>query len=168
MIKILKQYRDVEYKDIVILLRATSNWAPSFLEQLNLEDIPVYADTGTGYFSTIEIQIIMSLLQIIDNPRQDIPMLAVLRSPIGGFTSEEIVDIRIGQREISFYEAMVNFSGINETETEKSNSGEIDTVFGDKDRDFVDEKSAHVDKEPMDCEENVKGQSMRNIQQQKN
>ncbi|HZK71978.1 MAG TPA: 3'-5' exonuclease, partial [Clostridia bacterium] len=118
--KNIKEYRDVQYKDIVILLRATSAWAPPFLEQLNLENIPVYADTGTGYFSTIEIQIIMSLLQIIDNPRQDIPMLAVLRSPIGGFTSEELVDIRIGQREISFYEAMVNFSGINETKPEIS------------------------------------------------
>ena len=106
--KKIKEYRYVDYKDIVILLRATSNWAPSFLEELKLEGIPVYADTGTGYFSTIEIQIIMSLLQIIDNPRQDIPMLSVLRSPIGGFTSEELVDIRIGQREIGFYESMVN------------------------------------------------------------
>ena len=106
----------MDYKDIVILLRATSNWAPSFLEELKLEGIPVYADTGTGYFNTIEIQIIMSLLQVIDNPRQDIPMLSVLRSPIGGFTSEELVDIRIGQREISFYEAMVNFVEAKETE----------------------------------------------------
>ncbi|MCB2290006.1 helicase-exonuclease AddAB subunit AddA [Clostridium sp. CS001] len=110
--KNIKAYRFVDYKDIVILLRATSNWAPSFLEELKLEGIPVYADTGTGYFATIEIQIIMSLLQIIDNPRQDIPMLSVLRSPIGGFTAEELVDIRIGQREISFYEAMVNISTI--------------------------------------------------------
>ncbi|MBK5241028.1 helicase-exonuclease AddAB subunit AddA [Clostridium sp.] len=106
--KKIKDYRFVDFKDIVILLRATSNWAPSFLEQLKLEGIPVYADTGTGYFSTIEIQIIMSFLQIIDNPRQDIPMISVLRSPIGGFNSEEIVDIRIGQREMNFYDAMVN------------------------------------------------------------
>lgn len=114
--KNIKEYRKVDYKDIVILLRATSNWAPSFLEELKIEGIPVYADTGTGYFNTLEIQIIMSLLQIIDNPRQDIPMLSVLRSPIGGFTSEELVDIRIGQREISFYEAMVNYLQAEETE----------------------------------------------------
>ncbi|HEY8889950.1 MAG TPA: helicase-exonuclease AddAB subunit AddA [Clostridium sp.] len=118
--KNIKEYRNVQYKDIVILLRATSNWAPSFLEQLKLENIPVYADTGTGYFSTIEIQIIMSLLQIIDNPRQDIPMLSVLRSPIGGFTSEELVDIRIGQREVSFYEAMVNKSEHRKPESEEA------------------------------------------------
>jgi ATP-dependent helicase/nuclease subunit A len=113
--KNIKAYRFVEYKDIVILLRATSNWAPSFLEELKLEGIPVYADTGTGYFATIEIQIIMSLLQIIDNPRQDIPMLSVLRSPIGGFSAEELVDIRSGQREINFYEAMLNFTKDKET-----------------------------------------------------
>jgi len=121
--KNIKAYRNVDYKDIVILLRATSNWAPSFLEELKLEGIPVYADTGTGYFNTLEIQIIMSLLQIIDNPRQDIPMLSVLRSPIGGFTSEELVDIRIGQREISFYEAMVNFlEAENESEHQAENA----------------------------------------------
>ena len=114
--KNLKTYRFVDYKDIVILLRATSNWAPSFLEELKIEGIPVYADTGTGYFNTIEIQIIMSLLQVIDNPRQDIPMLSVLRSPIGGFTSEELVDIRIGQRDISFYEAMVNLVELDSRE----------------------------------------------------
>jgi ATP-dependent helicase/nuclease subunit A len=114
--KNIKAYRFVDYKDIVILLRATSNWAPSFLEELKLEGIPVYADTGTGYFNTIEIQIIMSLLQVIDNPRQDIPMLSILRSPIGGFTSEELVDIRIGQREISFYEAIINL--VESTEIE--------------------------------------------------
>ncbi|MBU3142633.1 helicase-exonuclease AddAB subunit AddA [Clostridium sp. CF012] len=120
--KNIKNYRNVDYKDIVILLRATSNWAPSFLEELKLVGIPVYADTGTGYFNTLEIQIIMSLLQIIDNPRQDIPMLSVLRSPIGGFTPEELVDIRIGQREISFYEAMLNYIHDEETKHKEENA----------------------------------------------
>ncbi|MBU3176253.1 helicase-exonuclease AddAB subunit AddA [Clostridium estertheticum] len=147
--KNIKQYRDVDYKDIVILLRATSAWAPSFLEQLKLENIPVYADTGTGYFSTVEIQIIMSLLQIIDNPRQDIPMLSVLRSPIGGFTSEELVDIRIGQREVSFYEAMVNFVEFKDTQSEdkedqsgdkKLEPGDKNCYLEDKQLDFVDKK----------------------------
>ncbi|MGH4139672.1 helicase-exonuclease AddAB subunit AddA [Clostridium sp.] len=125
--KNIKEYRFVDYKDIVILLRATSNWAPSFLEELKIEGIPVYADTGTGYFNTVEIQIVMSLLQIIDNPRQDIPMLSVLRSPIGGVTSEELVDIRIGQREITFYEAMVNFLPSEEAVQDK-NSKESELV----------------------------------------
>jgi len=159
--KNIKEYRDVDYKDIVILLRATSAWAPSFLEQLKLENIPVYADTGTGYFSTIEIQIIMSLLQIIDNPRQDIPMLAVLRSPIGGFTSEELVDIRIGQREVSFYEAMVNFVDSKEensvdnildpenkdalSEDKEDQSGDKKLEPGDKNCDLEDKQLDSVD-----------------------
>lgn len=141
--KNIKQYRNVDYKDIVILLRATSNWAPSFLEQLKLENIPVYADTGTGYFSTAEIQIIMSLLQIIDNPRQDIPMISVLRSTIGGFTSEELVDIRIGQREVSFYEAMVNFIDLKQADP-----GDKETKSGDKKLEPGD-KNTGIDKESM-------------------
>ena len=74
--KILEDYRPVEYRDIVILLRATSSAAPIYMEELSNRDIPVYADTGTGYFDTIEIKTIMSLLQILDNPLQDIPFLA--------------------------------------------------------------------------------------------
>ena len=74
-----KAYRDVKYKDIVILLRATKNWSEIFLDELGAEGIPVYADTGSGYFESIEIRTIMSLLKIIDNPLQDVPMIAVLR-----------------------------------------------------------------------------------------
>ena len=67
------EYRPVTYKDIVILLRATKNWSEVFLDELGAEGIPVYADTGSGYFESIEIRTIMSLLKVIDNPMQDIP-----------------------------------------------------------------------------------------------
>jgi ATP-dependent helicase/nuclease subunit A len=102
--KDIKAYRPVKYKDIVILMRATSNWAPVFMEELGGEGIPVYADAGTGYFQTVEIRTIMALLQIIDNPMQDVPMLSVLRSPIFSFTPEELIDIRMLDREKYFYE----------------------------------------------------------------
>lgn len=102
-----KEYRPVQFRDIVILLRSTQNWAPVFMEELKKYDIPVYADTGSGYFQTIEIQTMMSLLQIIDNPRQDIPMLSVMRSPIGGFTAEEFVNIRMRYKHSSFYEVCI-------------------------------------------------------------
>ena len=101
-----KQYRKVEYKDIVILLRATSAWSPVFVEELKAASIPVYADTGTGYFDTIEIKTILSLLQIIDNPLQDIPLLAVLRSPIASFSAEELIDIRMIDSKVTYYEAL--------------------------------------------------------------
>ena len=104
--KNLKKERRVKYKDIVILLRATSNWGEFFSEELEAMGIPVYADTNTGYFKTLEVQTILSLLQIIDNPRQDIPLLAVLRSPIYSFTAEELIDIRLMDEKVSFYEAL--------------------------------------------------------------
>jgi ATP-dependent helicase/nuclease subunit A len=99
-------YRNVEYRDIVVLLRATKGWAETFVEEFRLAGIPVYADISTGYFRTVEIQVMMSLLKIIDNPMQDIPMLSVLRSPIGAFTPEELIDIRLCDREVPFYQAM--------------------------------------------------------------
>ncbi|MBD7916354.1 helicase-exonuclease AddAB subunit AddA [Clostridium sp. Sa3CUN1] len=100
------EYRNLKYKDIVILLRATKNWSEIFLEELGYEGIPVYADTGTGYFETIEIRTIMSLLKIIDNPMQDVPMISVLRSPLVGFTAEELGDVRLLDKEKYFYEIM--------------------------------------------------------------
>lgn len=108
--KELKGYRNADFKDIVILLRTVRNWADTFEEELGAMGVPIFADTGTGYFKRIEVQIILSLLQIIDNPLQDIPLLAVLKSPIGGFSSQELLDIRQIDRNISFYEA-ITFAG---------------------------------------------------------
>lgn len=108
------EYRPLKYKDIVILLRATKNWAETLLDELSEAGIPVYADTGTGYFESIEIRTIMSLLKIIDNPMQDVPMLSVLRSPIMGFTAEELSDIRLCNKEKYFYE---NIKEIAENES---------------------------------------------------
>lgn len=104
--KNLKTYRKVEFRDIVILLRATKNWSEIFLEELNNQGIPTFADANTGFFKTVEVQIILSLLQIIDNPLQDIPLLSVLRSPIAAFTQDDLVDIRMADRNASLYEAM--------------------------------------------------------------
>lgn len=98
------EYRPLKYKDIVILLRATKNWSESLLDELGEEGIPVYADTGSGYFESIEIRTIMSLLKVIDNPMQDVPMIALLKSPIMGFSAEELSDIRLVNKEKYFYE----------------------------------------------------------------
>ncbi|MDD3225096.1 MAG: helicase-exonuclease AddAB subunit AddA [Clostridium sp.] len=104
--KNIDNYRDIKYKDIVILLRATERWAPIFKEQLRKEGIPVFADAGSGYFETIEIKTILSLLQIIDNPIQDIPLLAVLRSPIASFSDEDIIDIKTASDKKYFYDVL--------------------------------------------------------------
>ncbi|MGF0556353.1 helicase-exonuclease AddAB subunit AddA [Clostridioides difficile] len=118
-------YRPVEFRDIVILLRATSAWAPVFADELMNMDIPTYADVGVGYFDTIEIKTILSLLQIIDNPMQDIPLISVLKSPIFGFTPEDLIDIRVQIKDKIFYEVLkstAEYDGFtdsqNETESE--------------------------------------------------
>lgn len=98
------EYRRVTYKDIVILLRATKNWSEVFLEEIGSEGIPIYADTGSGYFESIEIRTIMSLLKIVDNPMQDVPLIALLKSPIMGFSSEELANIRLVNKDKYFYE----------------------------------------------------------------
>jgi len=104
-------YRNIKYKDIVILLRTVRGWAEVFHRELESMGIPVFADTATGFFKRSEVQVVMSLLQIIDNPMQDIPLISVLRSPIGGFTSEELMDIRLEDKDSSFYEALIKTSG---------------------------------------------------------
>lgn len=101
-----KETRKLEYKDIVILMRSVSNWSEIFEEIFEAEGIPFYFDGGAGYFETIEIKIILNLLKIIDNIRQDIPLLSVLRSPIGKFTTEELIRIRIMSPKLNYIEAV--------------------------------------------------------------
>ena len=87
--------RPVNYGDIVILLRTMSGWSESFLEVLNEQGIPAYADTSSGYFKTFEIRKTLEFLRILDNPKQDIPFAAVLHSPIGGFHAQELAELRV-------------------------------------------------------------------------
>ena len=101
-----KGYREITYKDIVVLLRSTSKSAPIFEEEIAALNIPIYSDTSSEYLNSIEIQTIMSLLRIIENPVQDIPLVTVLRSMIGGFTDNELVEIRLADKNTSFYYAM--------------------------------------------------------------
>lgn len=104
------EYRPVKYQDIVILLRATKNWAEVFLDELGAEGIPAYADTGSGYFDSIEIRTVMSLLKVIDNPMQDVPLIALLRSPIMSFSAEELGDIRLFNKDNYFYENIMEIA----------------------------------------------------------
>lgn len=105
--KALDEYRNVTYKDIVILLRSSNKLSPIFIDEFKKVGIPLFSEGGGGYFEALEIKTILSALEIIDNPLQDIPLIATLRSPIGGFTTEDLADIRIAHKKCSFYEAMV-------------------------------------------------------------
>lgn len=107
-------YRKVTYKDIVILLRTTSNVANIYERELNKLELPVFSDSTSSYFETEEIQTILSVLKIIDNPNSDIPLACVLRSEIGGFTDNELVEIRLNSKNTSYYEALEAMKNSNE------------------------------------------------------
>ncbi len=99
-------FRDITYKDIAILLRSTKDKASIYEQELIKLDMPVFADSNQEYLDSIEIQTIMSLLKIIDNPMQDIPLVTVLRSNIGKFTDNELVEIRLSDKYDNFYNCM--------------------------------------------------------------
>ncbi|MDF2925530.1 MAG: addA [Paenibacillaceae bacterium] len=98
--------RPAQFRDFVILLRATRNWAPVLIEELNQLGIPAYADIQTGYFAATEVETVLSLLKVIDNPRQDIPLAAVLRSPLVGLSAEELARVRVADRKGDYYAAL--------------------------------------------------------------
>ena len=99
-------FRNITYKDIAILLRSTKDKASIYEQELIKLDMPVFADSNQEYLDSIEIQTIMSLLKIIDNPMQDIPLVTVLRSNIGKFTDNELVEIRLSDKYDNFYNCM--------------------------------------------------------------
>lgn len=99
-------YRPIRYRDIAILLRSTKNKASIIEQEISRLDIPVFSDSTEQYLDSLEIELMMSILKIIDNPIQDIPLVAVLRSMVGGFTDDELVDIRLSDKQVSFYECM--------------------------------------------------------------
>ncbi len=116
-------YRKVRPKDIAILLRSTSALAPSYEKELSELDIPVFSDVSQEYLDSVEIQVMMSVLKIIDNPMQDIPLITVLRSIIGDFSDNELVSIRLVEKKTSFYESMEKYieEKIDSTDTEEIN-----------------------------------------------
>lgn len=99
--------RPLQYRDIVVLLRSTRVRANAFVDAFRAFDIPVYAESGTGYFWAVEIETMLALLQIIDNPRQDIPLAAVLRAPWVGLTTHDLAAVRLAARDEDYFTAVV-------------------------------------------------------------
>jgi ATP-dependent helicase/nuclease subunit A len=104
--KDLKAYRPLKFRDVVVLLRATSGHANTFVEEFKQADIPAYAELATGYFEAVEVETILSLLKIIDNPLQDVPLAAVLRSPFVGLNASDLANIRLCSRRGSYFKAV--------------------------------------------------------------
>lgn len=127
------ELRPVRYSDMVILLRTTSGWDEEFKKILEQQGIPVYITSKTGYFGALEVQELLQFLRVLDNPRQDIPLFGVMQSVFGGFTQEEIAQIRSGgeghsRKRMTLYEALKEVAQSVRTE---------DTELSTKANDFL-------------------------------
>lgn len=100
-------YRKLKLKDIVVLLRKTANIAAIYEKEIAKLGYPVFSDIGMNYFESIEIQIIINLLKIIDNPDNDIALVTILRSPIWNFTDNELLEIKMQKINESFYTSLI-------------------------------------------------------------
>lgn len=99
--------RPVRYKDICILLRSTKNAGKVFADELRQWEIPCYTEVTGNFFSSTEISLMLSMLRVIDNPLQDIPLLSVLHSPIFSFTPDDVAGLRIKNRSGSLYSCLI-------------------------------------------------------------
>lgn len=105
----LSAYRPLQYGDIVILMRSMSGWSDVFVEVLKENNIDVTTQQNSEFFSTLEIQTIMSILKVVDNPMQDIELAAAMKSCVGHFNDEELAIIRSVLKKGAFYNACVSF-----------------------------------------------------------
>ena len=108
------QYRDIKYSDIVILLRNTKSTSSIFSQIFKENNIPIYIDNKVGYLDELEVSDVLSFLQIIDNPYQDIPLIATLKSPFGNFDDNQLAKIRQYDINGNFYKAMQKASVTDE------------------------------------------------------
>ncbi|WP_353856183.1 helicase-exonuclease AddAB subunit AddA [Bacillus sp. Bos-x628] len=107
--------RNLQYRDIVILLRSMP-WAPQMMEELKKQGIPVYANLSSGYFDATEVSVVLSLLKVIDNPYQDIPLAAVLRSPIVHLDENEMALIRTSDKKGTYYDAVKKYMSMTSSD----------------------------------------------------
>ena len=101
-----ESFRPCRPEDIVILMRSPGSRAAAFAQALAEREIPCSFEESTDFFSSMEITVIMALLQVVDNPRQDVPLISVLRSPVFGFSADRLAQIRGADRTGDFYDAL--------------------------------------------------------------
>ncbi len=134
--KDISEFRPVRFSDIVILMRSYSALAPVYVEEFQNANIPVYAETTSGYFGASEVETMLSLLKIIDNPRLDIPLAAVLRSPLVGLNGSELGKIRMMLPEGDFYEALTLavWAGLDDGNLASEQDHEFKLILGPYDQ----------------------------------
>ena len=98
--------RPADWGDIVILLRSANAVGSVYRRALTAHGIPVFSEQGGGFFESLEVSVLLSLLAVIDNPHQDVPLIAVLRSPLFGFTADDLAAVRACDKAHDFYTAL--------------------------------------------------------------
>ena len=138
--KDITDFRPVRYSDIVILMRSYSAVAPIYIEEFQNTNIPVYAETTSGYFGASEVETILSLLKIIDNPHLDIPLAAVLRSPLVGLNGRELGQIRMMLPEGDFFEALTIavWAGLDDDNPPTEQVNDFKLILGLYEESFAD------------------------------
>ncbi len=106
------EFRTCTYRDIAILMRSTKDRANVVIDILEQCGIPAYSELGTGYFRAREVEVALSLLSVIDNPRQDIPLAAILRSPVVGLTPRQLAIIKAFCPKREFYDSVKAFASL--------------------------------------------------------
>ncbi len=104
------QFRKCMFRDIAVLMRSTKGRANAVIDILQRCGIPAYCELGTGYFRAREVEVALSLLSVIDNPRQDIPLAAVLRSPVTGLAPKDLAIIKATCPKGKFYDSVKAFA----------------------------------------------------------
>ncbi|WP_035773265.1 helicase-exonuclease AddAB subunit AddA [Butyrivibrio sp. VCD2006] len=145
--------RKVRYGDIVILLRTAKGWDDVFKKTLESRGIPTYIESRTGYFSATEVVTVLNFLRILNNPRQDVPLVSVMHSAIGGFTDEDLALIKAHDRDVekskfdsgSFYDILLRCITPKDEEADQN----MDAASGQSD---AVESSGKTDKKIFDVE----------------
>lgn len=102
-------YRPLEFRDVAILMRSVKNWGSVLDEVFGNEEIPYYAEVAEGYFDVPEVDTVVQILRLIDNPRQDIPVISVLHSPLYRLSSDELMQVRLIGKDGMFYDCVQSY-----------------------------------------------------------
>jgi ATP-dependent helicase/nuclease subunit A len=120
-----KGFRSAEWRDMAVLLRAPSGKAEVYAKEFQLADVPLVVERS-GFYDSMEIQDLLNLMQLLDNPLQDVPVIAVLRSPLVGLSLDELAQIRLVARGVHFWTALNRTQsadcGLHKETTEKIGS----------------------------------------------
>ena len=137
--------RPLEKRDIVILLRSAKNRAVKYYDALMNAGIDAYIDDNSGYFNTIEISSFLDVLRLIDNRRQDIPLLSVLRMPVFDFSIEDMIKVRLINKDVPYHEAFIEYGTSDREDLDEKLKDKVKTVL-----DFLDRWSDKQSYTPVD------------------